>query len=172
MWTATWALLNLGGLGAVYALLPLALAVGGLHYVSSGNRKRGYDNPGLLVSGLVGFGLLIAFLVIVGGLLRIRADAEADEEAEQTAEGQRNQDYLDSLAILDDRTFVVVGSVLWEKLYPDSRFGRASDIELLSNGDILVAGSRTKGYKSDGWVARFDRHGKPLWQRTYPAGIH
>jgi hypothetical protein len=60
------------------------------------------------------------------------------------------------------------GSVKWERTYPNSRFGRASDVVALPNGDMLVVGNRTPDVKSDAWIARFDRNGEEMWQRTYP----
>jgi glucose/arabinose dehydrogenase len=67
------------------------------------------------------------------------------------------------------RVMTLRGDVIWQKTFPDSRFGRASDIAVLPNGDLLVVGHRETNDKADGWIARFDRDGNPTWQRTYPS---
>lgn len=61
------------------------------------------------------------------------------------------------------------GGSHWERTYPDTSYGRATDVTLLPGGDILLVGYRTLHNKRDAWAARLDREGLFRWQRTYPA---
>jgi hypothetical protein len=110
VWGALWAVLNLPGLSVVLTLSPLAISALGFAYIASGNRRRGYGNPGLVAPGVWAVGLGVTALIGVGYGMRARRDALAAEEAARSAEGQRAQDYFNGLASIDENAFAIVGT--------------------------------------------------------------
>lgn len=116
-------------------------------------------------------------------LLRVSLDGVIIDE---TTFGQPQDDSPGGLAVSEEGIFIAAhqllgvdnrlwlrkmaptGEVRWDSIFPAAEFGRASDLALLANDDIVVVGSRRANHKSNAWVARFDGSGKPIWQRTLP----
>ena len=62
------------------------------------------------------------------------------------------------------------GAMLWKKIFGDRQNDGAIAVDVLSNGDVIVAGwtdSHGSG-KADGWLFRLNsQNGQTLWQKTF-----